>query len=217
MGWARAIVMTLTPLAGFASLALAQPAPEVPAADASASASVSASAPVSASAAVSAPIPSAAPMIPQPPPTATFVPGAALPASTTLPATPVGPPTLPPEEETHWATTLGYVLLGIGLTEGALFGALAGAALGVSGGADCTHVLDDRNICSDAGLEDMSQARGLAEAAQWLGITGIVVLGGSILSLALAPGAKVSASVSSIVVVPVPLDGGAAVVVGGSL
>lgn len=117
----------------------------------------------------------------------------------------------------HWAQTMGYVFLSIGLVGGAAFGALEGAALAVKGNADCSDAIEDHTYCSPKGFDEMGTARTLAEAGQWLGVTGAVFLVGGIIALVAAPSTKVDASPPRVSVVPVPLPQGAGLLVAGSL
>lgn len=87
-----------------------------------------------------------------------------------------------------WMTPLGSTLIGVGTVAGLTFVGLELSALALAGNADCTTLRDDTSLCTAGGFEQLDTGRSLAEAGQWTGVAGAIVLAAGIAFAVAAPG-----------------------------
>ncbi len=119
-----------------------------------------------------------------------------------------------PPDDLAWMGTVGTVTIAVGTVAVLTFAGLEVGALAMKGTADCTSLPDDTDACTSVGFDQLATARTLAEAGQWVGIAGAVVLATGI-GFAIGYGASSESKRTSFWVSPTV--GGASLVVGGTL
>jgi hypothetical protein len=112
------------------------------------------------------------------------------------------PPPPPPGVATvpSWQRTVGWVVFGVGAVTLAAGGTLGGVALSHKLKADSPDMCAN-NFCTPAGIDEIQRARTFANAAQWVGVAGLVVTAVGVTVVLTSPSArpappKASASLS---------------------
>lgn len=142
-----------------------------------------------------------------------------IPVAAPPPPPPPPPPPAPREDPPGtWRKGLGATLIGLGghaFINAAVFEVLA-LALGDSD--QCIEV-SGKMACNEGGLEDFDTRRTFAEVGQWVGLGGIVVFASGVVLMATAPSVTDAdnAATNRLWLSPMPLEGGALLVVGGML
>lgn len=114
---------------------------------------------------------------------------------------------------TEWLAPTGTALIAIGTVGVLTFAGLEIGALAMKGTADCTDLPNDATACTKSGFDSLGTARTVAEAGQWVGVAGAVVLATGI---GFAIGGAASSPKSAAMLV-MPRQNGAMFVVGGAL